>query len=498
MNNIPYLVTKMIKSLNSKKINYCHFKSNEHLDAALKADTDLDILFDFNQYKFVVEVLISLGFKKFNSAWFVNYPFIEDFIAINDGKIVHIHAHFKLTIGESKVKSYILPWDREVLENRIFIEDFGIYTSSPVMEMLLLIVRNSFKLPISNISYNQKRDIIDSRREFVWLKNKVSKKELIELSSKKFGSHIAEIIQKIYDENLTYSNIKNFSISTKKYFEEYRRYTYLKSWYVKIIRRFAQNFAAFNKKFLIFKNIKNHRTFIENGMVVALVGADGSGKSTQVKILKEKLSTKIDTRYIYLGSGNGPASWHRIILNLVKKIKNKKNEIHTLPSVVQKDLKNINFSLKKVFYFIYSISLAFEKKKKLKTIFNYKKNGMIVLTDRFPQTQNYGYNDGPLLGDFINSKNFFDRKVASFELSLYQYTKKIYPDIVIKLLGDLQVLYSRRKNDMTYDLIEKKQNSIKELVFSGNSRLIEVDATLDKVEIKKIILNKIGEYMANK
>ena len=51
---------------------------------------------------------------------------------------------------------------------------------------------------------------------------------------------------------------------------------------------------------------------------------------------------------------------------------------------------------------------------------------------------------------------------------------------------------------MTYDLIEKKQNSIKELVFSGNSRLIEVDATLDKVEIKKIILNKIGEYMANK
>ena len=51
--------------------------------------------------------------------------------------------------------------------------------------MLLLIVRNSLKLPISKINYEHRIDIIDSRREFNWLKNKVSKKDIIEISKKK-------------------------------------------------------------------------------------------------------------------------------------------------------------------------------------------------------------------------------------------------------------------------------------------------------------------------
>ena len=86
MSSVPTVVRNMLKSLHIKSINYCHFKSNEHLDAALKGDTDLDILFDYHQYKLVKEILLSFGFKKFKSAWFVNYPFIEDFIAIEGEK----------------------------------------------------------------------------------------------------------------------------------------------------------------------------------------------------------------------------------------------------------------------------------------------------------------------------------------------------------------------------------------------------------------------------
>ena len=65
MSSIPTIVRNMLKSLHIKSINYCRFKSNEHLDAA-KGDTDLDILFDYHQYKIVKEILLSLGFKNFN------------------------------------------------------------------------------------------------------------------------------------------------------------------------------------------------------------------------------------------------------------------------------------------------------------------------------------------------------------------------------------------------------------------------------------------------
>ena len=70
--------------------------------------------------------------------------------------------------------------------------------------------------------------------------------------------------------------------------------------------------------------------------------------------------------------------------------------------------------------------------------------------------------------------------------------------VAIKLLGDIEVLYNRRKNDMTYDLIKMKQEIIKNLSFSENTKVFEIDATLDKFEIKKKILNIIGEFMSIK
>lgn len=199
------IVKNVLDEFNKNNIKYCHFKSNEHVDAAVIGDTDLDILFDYSQYNKIRTLLLNLGFKQFNTAWFVSYPYVEDYLAIDNGKIVHIHAHFKLILGESKVKSYILPWEKELFKNRVFIEEYNIYTSSPVEEMLLLIIRTSLKLPSSNINYENKRDIIDSRREFTWLKNIVSKQEIIKIASLMIPANNVNIDEKIISYFLTYT-----------------------------------------------------------------------------------------------------------------------------------------------------------------------------------------------------------------------------------------------------------------------------------------------------
>ena len=84
---------------------------------------------------------------------------------------------------------------------------------------------------------------------------------------------------------------------------------------------------------------------------------------------------------------------------------------------------------------------------------------MIILTDRYPQIQNYGFNDGPLLANAINSQ-FIEKNTAKLELNLYSYSNVVYPDIVIKLLGNTE-FFIAEKNDMTYDLIKMKQDIIK-------------------------------------
>jgi energy-coupling factor transporter ATP-binding protein EcfA2 len=495
MNKALPLVIKLHEHMCNRNINYCHFKSNEHLNAAVNGDTDLDLLFDYNQHEKVSEVLISLGFQKFKTVWFASYPFVEDYIAINRGKVVHVHAHFKLILGESKVKSYIFPWDEEILNSKIFSDEFGIYTSNPINEMLLLIVRTALKLPISPINYDKQSDVVDAKREFEWLRKRVLKKEIVYLASEKFGKEIITSIDKLYEENITFFNIKNFYFFSKIYIDEFRRYTYLHSKCIKIVRRFSQKFISINKRLHLFDLIRNHRTLRREGIVVSLIGSDGSGKSTQVKLIENILSKKMDTRYIYMGSGNGPASWHRDILNLVRRKKRKIINKHTVVSVTAKNSKDMRFGLKKIFYIIYAISLGFEKKTKLKKILHYKNKGMIVIADRYPQIQNYGYNDGPLLGEFLSSRNFFMKKLARLEFSLYEFSNFIKPDIVVKLIGDPKVLHKRREDDMSYELIVKKQKVIEELSFSSCTKVFKVDATLSEYEIKNFILDKIGEQM---
>src|SRR5690606_11391307 len=50
------------------------------------------------------------------------------------------------------------------------------------------------------------------------------------------------------------------------------------------------------------------RRLPEGGVIIAVLGADGSGKSTVTAELARWLGAQLDTTRIYFGSGQGPAS----------------------------------------------------------------------------------------------------------------------------------------------------------------------------------------------
>jgi|GEM_PF-2852598 thymidylate kinase len=488
------IIEKTLDELHDNNINYCHFKSNEHLAASFSGDTDLDILFDYKQYKEIESLLISLGFRKFNTIWFVSYPYVEDYIYITEGKIVHIHAHFKLILGESKVKSYIFPWDDVIFKNKIYLNEYNIYTTSPTDELLLLIVRTALKLPKTNKNYAKNTDTKDSIREFEWLKERVTENEIINLVKIRLGENYQENISNIYNENITYENIQLFYKQFKEEFDTFRRYSYFKSKIVQISRRIAQKFSSVNKRFNLLEFVKNHRTLNKDGLIISIMGSDGSGKSTQVKLLTRILLTKMDVRYVYMGSGNGPASWHRNILNFIKKVISKNKNKEVIKDDVNKKIPVSNsINIKSLWYVIYSLSLAIEKKRKLKKLKLFKKLGMISITDRYPQTQIFGYNDGPLLRDYKDSSNSILKNISEYEYNLYNLSENIYPDIVIKLITNPNILYERRKNEMTLNRIIEKQDGIKSIEFGSKTKVIEIDAGLSKEEIMKKITNIIGK-----
>src|SRR6478735_3875402 len=142
------LIEDLLAAWHQHDIVYCHWKSNEHLAASMTGDTDLDILFDETQKDKTIEVLHELGFKRFHSISEKEYKDIEDFLGLDleSGKIIHVHAHFRLTMGEMYLKGYQLNFEDKILETRYFNETYGIYCSSPAFELILLYTIEALKL----------------------------------------------------------------------------------------------------------------------------------------------------------------------------------------------------------------------------------------------------------------------------------------------------------------------------------------------------------------
>lgn len=503
------IIDQLLNDLNSNGISYCHWKSNEHLEAAVNGDTDLDILFDKNQEQRVIEILKRNKFHLFEAVWYRKYKGIVDYIGFdkNVGKIVHVHTHFNLDIGEVGIKSYRLPWEELILENKAFDNYFNIYKSSSETEYLLLVVRTAFK-----------HDVMDSKSnhaiaehfnlEAEWLYNQIDPEKLRLLSSTALGNEMTDLIEQIrlggrYDETLFVSLKKLL----KPYFARHRILSPRRVNYLKTVH-FVNRVQIKLRKLFRLPGKAPKRSLPHQGVILCLMGSDGAGKSTQTKEITKELSKKVDVLFMYMGSGDGAKSLQRQIIeyciqlgskrSAAKKLKNKVS-FKEAESVVKSDISAFSF-LKQFILSIKAVSLAFEKQNRLKRVDRERKRGAIVICDRYPQTSTLGYNDGPKLYANVNSSNFILRSLAKYEFSCYQLAKQIYPNIVIKLTGSLDVLHSRRP-EMSREEINKKQNGIISLHFDPPTEVITLDIDKPVYEIKGSILAalscQIGKYSSS-
>lgn len=84
--------------------------------------------------------------------------------------------------------------------------------------------------------------------------------------------------------------------------------------------------------------------------------------------------------------------------------------------------------------------------------------------------------------------------LSTFEYNCYSVSHKITPDLVIKLIGDVDVLSKRRK-EMSKEEIQKKQDGIKKISFDKSVAIYDLDATLDKNTLTEMILHLISQKM---
>ena len=141
---------------------------------------------------------------------------------------------------------------------------------------------------------------------------------------------------------------------------------------------------------------------------------------------------------------------------------------------------------------IWALTLAVEKKKKIKKITKARNSGMLVLIDRYPQIDFPGYSDGPLLDKYLSNQKGILYKIALFEKGIYEFAQINKPDLALKLIVSPEIAIDR-KPEMTKEQIDAKINAVMNMNIAEQSYVI--DTNTDKIRSFSSAMEKIWEMI---
>lgn len=209
--------------------------------------------------------------------------------------------------------------------------------------------------------------------------------------------------------------------------------------------------------------------------VIAIVGCDGSGKSTLTADILARLRTRgrIERRYLGLASGEVGRRIRKL------PIIGTRLERYVVVKAAQAQDRNREFPGAATAVVIYLLSLY--RAMQFRRVLTQSRRGVLVITDRFPQTEVPGiYCDGPCLSLVANGSWLIPR-LAARERRLYEWMANHVPELVIRLNIDAESAHSR-KPDHRLALLKKVAAVTPGLHFNG-ARIIEIDALAPYPEV---------------
>lgn len=485
------IVTRLVRELNVAKVRYCHWKSNEHLAASLAGGDDLDILISREDSALAEAVFARLGFKHFIPVPLKRYNGITDFVGYDppSGKIVHLHTHYSLTVGVHRLKDYTLPWDIDILKSVVPAPgDTPIPIPSPEIEMLLLLVRTCLKIRVRDRVFGrgyQRLLLAEFEPDRAWLADRIDGLKLEKTCGQWLTPELWPLVRRTAGKPCNRTAILALRRGVLGQLSGYRVYGLIHAWFGGLAREAFWVFGVLNKRYLHWP-FPWGRTAPRGGAIICIVGSDGAGKSTLTREITKWLRFKLDALPIYFGSGNGSSSFLRKILILMRKL------VPQLDRTIAKNKQGdpggrggsgvIRSHLVMAGLLTWGVLLAIEKRSKLRRAWRASKRGMIVVADRYPQTQTLGFNDGPLLQDLSESRWRLLRAVSRWELDIYRDADRIGPTLVIKLDVPANIALAR-KPDMNIAEIERRICAVTSMTFSERTRVVVIPADLPFSEV---------------
>ena len=473
------------------RVRYCSWKSNDHLLAALAGQTDIDLLVDARDAGTFAAVASVRGLKPVDPPPAAAYPAMQHYLGLDQesGRLFHLHLHFRLVLGQKYTKNHHLPVERQLLDSTRRL--YGVPIPAADVELAVLVVRALLKYRARDVVKDVVRvrspGIPDATRaEIAWLRGgrdlEAIRPGLDAISSVVPVDIVASFLEVVAGDPRSGVEVWRLSTRLRRALRNFQRRGRLPA-----TATYGRALWTRRPRWLLGHQVEPRMTLPRGGTTVALIGADGAGKSTVAAEAARWLGWKLEARVHYLGSKQSSPSTTWLYLGFRALRRGHRAASRRLgegspatrPIAAVRDLTLA----------LHHLAVGRDRRRHLARARRDARAGRIVILDRYPlaylsERAEHRLLDGPQIESVLGPDLSWPvQALAGAERRLYR--RFGLPDQLVLLDVD-PLVAAGRKPDHRLDVIRTKSRAAAELAglaeaVGASVTRIDADQRLDRV-----------------
>jgi thymidylate kinase len=482
------LTRALCSALAREGVDYCHWKSNDALDKSASGDNDLDLLIRREHLALFGEILHRLGFKQALAPALQAMPGVLDYYGPDEesGKLVHVHAHYRLVVGDDKTKNYRIPMEEALIASSI--QDGVFRIPSAELEFIVFVVRMILKHSVWDaVAQGRGRLSAAERRELGHLESRIDGAAL----AAGLANHAPFLeptlfeacVSALHPDAPLWHRVK-CGARLQRQLRAHTRRSYLVDIALKAWRRLE--FAARRRLGGLPRN-----RLASGGAMIAILGGDGAGKTTVVRALHQWLSKDFEVVQVHLGKPKW--SWLTIAIRGIIKVG---RMLGFYPFITTASIRYADPESVPAFpgypVLLREVCAARDRYLTYIRARRLANAGSLVITDRFPLTR-ITTMDGPQVEHLVQPETRSGRVERLIDIEHNYYRRITPPEVLIVLRLDPELAVQRRTDEDPVS-VRARSREIWELDWSDlAARVIDASRTREEVmaEIKSIIWREL-------
>lgn len=423
------LVARLCAALASSDIRYCQWKGSGKPERWTAGEGDIDLLVDRADEPALAALFARLGFKLALAAPARQIPGVVSYLGPDAalGKLIHVHVHYKLILGRAETRHYHLAIERAILTTalqRLFFK-----TPAPEFELILFVLQQTLRHdPL--VAPGTTRERLEQLQP-----------ELRRLQQQADTDAIARAITELLPD-ISIEDFGRCVASLDPLLPARRRLA--AAWMLGSrlsaharggsLAHYARRIGGKVARAVGPNDTDSGKSLTGGGAVIALLGADGAGKSTCAKILVQWLGAELKTCHAHLGLP--PRSGSTLAAGFALKVGQllDRRRGRTTPSSLVAHLELMRH-----------VCTARDRYHQFRRLRRFAADGGIAICERYPIRESWSL-AGPskVQGLALDAQSRMARGLRQLEEDLY--LKITPPDLSIVLRVDPEVAV-RRKTD---------------------------------------------------